>query len=49
MSKKIKLLGMLALTALLYLVPQLARADSLCWYECDVFGCHLVCAADELR
>lgn len=49
MSKKVKLLGMLALTGLLYLVPRMAHADSLCWYECDIFSCHLVCAAAELR
>ena len=48
MSKKIKLLGILALTGLLYLMPQAARAAT-CWYECDSIGCRLVCLADELR
>jgi hypothetical protein len=51
MPKKIKLLGLLALTGLLNLAPRIVRAevsDALCWYECDPF-CHLVCAADELR
>jgi hypothetical protein len=47
--KKIKLLGMLALTGLLYLVPQIARAEAVCWYECDSLGCRLVCLADEAR
>ena len=47
--KKIKLVGMLALTGLVYLVPQIARAEAVCWYECDSLGCRLVCLADEAR
>ncbi len=47
--KKIKLLGLFALTGLLYLVPQKASAVSYCWYECDSLGCRLVCLADEIR